>query len=68
MPSFDVSSEMNWQELDNAINQATKELSQRYDFKGVKTELKLDQKAKTVTFGAAKKASSTRSTTSSRTS
>jgi uncharacterized protein YajQ (UPF0234 family) len=50
MPSFDVSSEMNWQELDNAINQATKELQQRYDFKGIKTELKLDQKAKTLTI------------------
>ncbi len=50
MPSFDVSSEMNWQELDNAINQATKELSQRFDFKGVKSEMKLDQKAKTVTL------------------
>lgn len=50
MPSFDVSSEMNWQELDNAINQATKELGQRYDFKGVKTEIKLDQKAKSVTL------------------
>jgi cyclic-di-GMP-binding protein len=50
MPSFDVSSEMNWQELDNAINQATKELSQRFDFKGVKAEIKLDQKAKTVTL------------------
>jgi hypothetical protein len=50
MPSFDVSSEMNWQEMDNAINQATKELTQRYDFKGVKAEIKLDQKAKTVTL------------------
>ncbi|MCM2276979.1 MAG: YajQ family cyclic di-GMP-binding protein [Oligoflexia bacterium] len=50
MPSFDVSSEMNWQELDNAINQATKEVTQRYDFKGVKAEFKLDQKAKTVTL------------------
>ncbi len=50
MPSFDVSSEMNWQELDNAINQAVKELTQRYDFKGVKTEIKLDQKTKTVTL------------------
>jgi uncharacterized protein YajQ (UPF0234 family) len=50
MPSFDVSSEMNWQELDNAVNQAMKELQSRYDFKGVKTELKLDQKAKTMTL------------------
>jgi cyclic-di-GMP-binding protein len=50
MPSFDVSSEMNWQELDNAVNQAEKELQQRYDFKGVKVELKIDVKAKTLTF------------------
>jgi cyclic-di-GMP-binding protein len=50
MPSFDVSAEMDWQELDNAVNQATKELGQRYDFKGVKTELKLDLKAKTLTL------------------
>lgn len=50
MPSFDVSSEVNWQELDNAIHQATKEVGQRFDFKGVKTELKLDQKEKTVTL------------------
>lgn len=53
MPSFDVSAEMDWQELDNAINQATKELGARYDFKGVKTELKLDTKAKTVTLWCA---------------
>jgi cyclic-di-GMP-binding protein len=50
MPSFDVNSEMNWQELDNAINQTTKELQTRYDFKNVKTEMKLDQKAKTLTL------------------
>src|SRR5262249_40000350 len=50
MPSFDISSDVNWQEVDNAVNQATKELSQRYDFKGVKSELKLDLKAKTLTL------------------
>ena len=50
MPSFDVSSEMNWQEMDNAINQATKEVTQRFDFKGIKTEIKLDLKAKTITL------------------
>jgi len=47
---------MNWQELDNAINQATKELSQRYDFKGIKTELKLDLKEKTLTFWVSEEA------------
>jgi uncharacterized protein YajQ (UPF0234 family) len=50
MPSFDVSSEMNWQEMDNAIHQATKEVAQRFDFKGVKSEIKLDQKEKSVTL------------------
>jgi len=48
MPSFDVSAEMDWQELDNAVNQTVKELAARYDFKGVKTELKLDRKLKTL--------------------
>lgn len=50
MPSFDISSNLDWQELDNAINQATKEVSQRFDFKGIKCEIKMDQKLKTVTF------------------
>jgi uncharacterized protein YajQ (UPF0234 family) len=50
MPSFDISSEIDWQELDNAINQATKEVSQRFDFKSVKTEVKLDKKTKVVTL------------------
>jgi uncharacterized protein YajQ (UPF0234 family) len=56
MPSFDVSSEMNWQELDNAVNQATKESSQRYDFKGIKSELKIDTKAKTLTLWVSEEA------------
>ena len=56
MPSFDVSSEMDWQELDNAVNQATKEVSQRYDFKGVKSEIKLDQKEKTLTLWCSEEA------------
>src|SRR5680860_890696 len=50
MPSFDVTSDVDWQEFDNAVNQATKELAQRYDFKGVKAELKLDQKEKVLTL------------------
>jgi uncharacterized protein YajQ (UPF0234 family) len=33
MPSFDVVSKVNWAEVDNALNQCKKELSQRYDFK-----------------------------------
>jgi len=50
MPSFDVSSEVNWQEIDNAVHQAEKEISQRFDFKGVKVEIKIDQKIKNITL------------------
>ncbi|HEX3597444.1 MAG TPA: YajQ family cyclic di-GMP-binding protein [Polyangiaceae bacterium] len=34
MPSFDVVSELEWAEVENALNQAQKELSQRFDFRG----------------------------------
>ena len=50
MPSFDISSKMEWQELDNAINQTQAESTQRYDFKGVKVEITLDRKARTLTL------------------
>lgn len=39
MPSFDVVSQVDLQEVDNAVNQARKELGQRYDFKGADTEV-----------------------------
>ena len=32
--SFDITSEVDLQEVDNAVNQASKEIAQRYDFKG----------------------------------
>lgn len=50
MPSFDISSDVDWQELDNAVNQATKELQTRFDFKNIKTEITYDKKAKTLTL------------------
>jgi uncharacterized protein YajQ (UPF0234 family) len=34
MPSFDVVSKVPWNEVDNALTQASKELEQRFDFKG----------------------------------
>ena len=34
MPSFDVVSQVDLQEVDNAVNQTRKEVGQRYDFKG----------------------------------
>jgi uncharacterized protein YajQ (UPF0234 family) len=39
MPSFDVVSKVDPQEVDNALNQTRKEIGQRYDFKGTKTEI-----------------------------
>jgi uncharacterized protein YajQ (UPF0234 family) len=50
MPSFDITSDVDWQEVDNAINQAVKELQTRFDFKGIKTEVAFDKKAKTITL------------------
>jgi uncharacterized protein YajQ (UPF0234 family) len=39
MPSFDIVSKVDLQEVDNAVNQASKEIAQRYDFKGSKSEI-----------------------------
>jgi len=47
MPSFDIVSKVDLQEVDNAVNQARKELQGRWDFKGVPVEIALtdDKKA-----------------------
>jgi uncharacterized protein YajQ (UPF0234 family) len=42
--SFDVTTGVDLQEVDNAVNQATKEIGQRYDFKGTKCTIELDRK------------------------
>lgn len=42
MASFDVVSEVDMQEVDNAINQTVKEIKQRFDFKGSKAEISLE--------------------------
>ena len=39
MPSFDIVSEVDVQEIDNALNQARKELATRFDFKGTTAEI-----------------------------
>ncbi len=39
MPSFDVVSELDEHELDNAVNQTKKEIAQRYDFKDTQSEI-----------------------------
>lgn len=46
--SFDIVSEIDFQEVDNAINQALKEITQRYDLKDSKTELELNKKDKLI--------------------
>ncbi|MBF0491153.1 MAG: YajQ family cyclic di-GMP-binding protein [Deltaproteobacteria bacterium] len=43
MPSFDIVSELNPQEVDNAVNNAIKEITSRYDFKNSKSEIKLEK-------------------------
>ena len=48
--SFDIVSEVNLQEVDNAFNQAKKELANRYDFKDSKSTIELDQKEKKITL------------------
>jgi hypothetical protein len=45
MPSFDIVSEIDLQEMDNAVNQAKKEITTRYDFKGSKSRIDWDHKA-----------------------
>ncbi|MGI8893726.1 MAG: YajQ family cyclic di-GMP-binding protein [Bacteroidia bacterium] len=44
MPTFDIVSKVDLQKLDNAINNARKELVNRYDFHGSKTSIELDKK------------------------
>lgn len=45
MPSFDVVSKIDMQEVDNAVNQTLKEIGQRYDFRGSKATLVLEKDA-----------------------
>ncbi|WP_417751435.1 YajQ family cyclic di-GMP-binding protein [Senegalimassilia faecalis] len=50
--SFDVVSSVDMQEVDNAFQQAKKELSQRYDLKDSGAEITLDKQKKTITVAA----------------
>src|SRR5438874_2714725 len=43
MPSFDIVSRVNPMEIENAVNQAKKELTTRFDFKGSKAEIALEK-------------------------
>ncbi len=48
--SFDIVSEVNLQEVDNAVNQARKEIGQRYDFKGSGSSLEYNAREKSITL------------------
>jgi hypothetical protein len=50
--SFDITSNVDLQEVDNALNQARKEVAQRYDFKGAKASIEFDPKESTLTLVA----------------
>ena len=50
MPSFDITSKVDWQEIDNAVNQALKEMGTRFDFRGIETEISQDSKGNTLTL------------------
>jgi cyclic-di-GMP-binding protein len=50
--SFDVTTGVDFMEAHNAVDQATKEITQRYDFKGLKVSIELNEKEKKITLAA----------------
>jgi len=52
MPSFDIVSEVNQVEVKNALDQANKEVSTRFDFKGSDARIEYNEKEKTLTLHA----------------
>jgi hypothetical protein len=52
LASFDITSTVDLQEVDNAVNQARKEVAQRYDFKGSRAEIAFDREEAALTLVA----------------
>jgi uncharacterized protein YajQ (UPF0234 family) len=50
MPSFDIVVQTDLQEVENAVNQARKEIGQRYDFRGSKSSIDLDKGENRITL------------------
>ena len=48
MPSFDIVSELDLMEVENAVNQSAKEIEQRFDFRGGKSSIELDKGSKKI--------------------
>jgi cyclic-di-GMP-binding protein len=55
MPSFDIVNEINAQEVDNAVNNTLKEVSTRYDFRGLHSEAEFHKKENRIHIVAAEK-------------
>ncbi len=53
MPSFDVVSEIDMQEVRNAVDQASREIANRYDFKDTNSRIDLDEKGMTIQMESA---------------
>ena len=51
-PSIDIVSRVDFAEIDNAVNNTHKAVAQRFDYRGVKTEIKVDVKEKKIHFVA----------------
>ncbi len=49
MPSFDIVSEVDLHELTNAVDQATREIASRFDFKGTGTQVEMKERVMTIT-------------------
>lgn len=52
MPNFDIVSKVQWNEVDNALHQAEKEIGQRFDFKDTDTSLEKSEDAITIRSGS----------------
>ena len=52
MPTFDIVSKLDMQEVDNAINMVSRDISNRYDFRGSSTQLTLNKAEKTIKLEA----------------
>ncbi len=50
MPSFDIVSSFNMQEVDNAVNMVLRDIANRYDFRGSSTSITLDKAEKSITI------------------
>ena len=52
MPTFDIVSKLDMQEVDNTINMVSRDISNRYDFRGSSTKLTLNKTEKTIKLEA----------------